>query len=735
MNQGKDVLGISVGSRNTVIGTYKNGVFKIILSDTSSRTIPTVISFNDKERNFGDIAFNQNRANFKSTIVYPNRWLGIKYNNSLKEEEEKYANLSPVKNLIDDSLGFKIDIKGEKIFHLPEVIMGSFFNKIKNVWLKQNIYTDQIVISIPDYCTVQERQAMLDSIYISGLNCLAILNESSAISINYAFQKLRELDVYNKRIVGFIDLGHSQLTIFFAEFTTKTINILAVCSERFCGARDLDYLIAEKISYEFQKKTGIDLLDNPKAKISLINTINKIRKTLTVNKEGTISIDEIVKGEDLFYNLTRENMENIITPVLQKFENLCKMSLKKLEKLGIYLKNLHSIEMVGDTLRTPCFLKIINNVFQKDLSKTLIPDECIPRGCALFAMMNSPYYNLQNFLIHHYNPYPIIMEYPDINDGKIFNNYINIFEEGENIPNIKKVSLKRKELEIMNDIQIKIMYKDIQELNYFKDKLIQEYIIHFPPGNYSEAELEFELNINCIPKLTKVTFINKNYNQIMNNNGNIKFELINQNFGIHKEYLDIYHNEEMGRDEKDLIMKDIIAYKNSIEEYIYKMRENINSDKLKEHFSQKEKDDLILEMDNLMEWLYSNDEGLYNINTLEEKSKKMKNLGDLFFSRLNGWEDIKQLLGKMETLLFEKLADFTSMEDEIKNGNKSELTLNDINKIKEYIQKEFNNYEGKMYEIEIADKSKVPKMTVNDIQNMIDSFNNNIEKMKNKINI
>ena len=73
MDQGQDVLGISVGSRNTVIGTYKNGVFKIILSDTSARTIPTVISFNDKERNFGDIAFNQNRANFKSKIIYPNR--------------------------------------------------------------------------------------------------------------------------------------------------------------------------------------------------------------------------------------------------------------------------------------------------------------------------------------------------------------------------------------------------------------------------------------------------------------------------------------------------------------------------------------------------------------------------------------------------------------------------------------------------------------------------------------
>ena len=734
MNQMQDVLGISVGSRNTVIGTYKNGVFKIILSDTSARTIPTVISFNDKERNFGDIAFNQNRANFKSTIIYPNRWLGIKYNNTLKEEEEKYANLSPVKSLIDDSLGFKINIKGEKIFHSPEVIMGSFFNKIKNIWLKQNIYTDQIVVSIPDFCTVQERQSMLDSIYISGLNCLAILNESSAISINYAFQKLKELDAKNKRIVGFIDLGHSQLTIFFAEFTTKTINILAVCSERFCGARDLDYLIAEKISYEFQKKTGIDILDNPKAKISLINTVNKIRKTLTVNKEGTISIDEIVKGEDLVYNLTRENMETMVAPVLEKFENLCKASLKKLEKKKVFLKNIHSIEMVGDTLRTPCFQNIINKVFQKDLSKTLIPDECIPRGCALFAMMNSYYFNIQQFFINHYNPYPIIMEFPDINNGKIFNNYANIFDEGENVPNIKKIYLKRKQLQMMNDINVKIIYRDIPELNDFKDKLIQEYIIHFPPGDNSDSELEFELNINCIPKLNKVILINNN-NQIINNNGNIKFELVKQNFGLHKEYLDIYQNEEMGRDENDLIMKEVIAYKNSLEEYIYKMREQINSDKLKEFVSQKEKDDLILEMDELMKWLYSNDEGLYNINTLEEKSKKMKNLGDLFFSRLNGWEDIKQLLSKMETLLFEKLADFTTMEEEIKNGKISELTLDDINKIKEYIQQEFNNFEGKMYLIDVADKSKPPKMTVNEIQNMIDTFNNNIEKMKNKINI
>ena len=716
-----DVLGISIGSKNTVITTYNKGVFQVVLSDTSSRTIPTVISYNDKERCFGDIAFNRNRVNFKSTIIYPNRWLGIKYNNTLKEEEAKYANVPPVKNLIDDNLGFNIGIKGQKIFHQPEVIMGSFFNKIKNIWLNQNIYSDNIVISIPDYCTVYEREAMLNSIQISGLNCYSLLNESSAISINYAFQKLKELTNI-PRIVCFIDFGHSQLTIFYAEFTIKNIKVLSVSSERFCGARDMDYLIAEKISEDFLKNNGVDLLDLPKAKISLMNEINKKRKTLTVNKEGTISIDEITKGKDLVYNLTRENMEAIISPILKKFENLCQESLNKLAKLGYSINNLHSIEMVGDTLRTPCIEKLIKNIYKKDLSKTLIPDECIAKGCALFAMMNSyNNYQIQNFFIKHYNPYSIILEYPGIINGQITNAYLNVFEEGDNIPYIKKCVIKRKNSNIGNDIAIKLMYKNTKELESFQDKLIQEYVIHIPPNNFNDVELEYELNRNCIPKLIKVTILNEN----------IKFELRKQNFGLTREFIEILQNEEINRDENDLLMKEVITFKNSLEEYIYKTRDKINLNELEGNFSQKVKEDLLKEMEEVMQWLYSNDEDLYNIHKLEEKSKKMKNLGDLFYIRLNGWDKLKQELTKMEKLLYEKLSEFATIEDEIKRGEKKGMTLEQINKINEYIQKEFNNYEAKMYEIDVSDKTKKPKITVIDVQNMVNTFSNNIERMKN----
>ena len=272
----------------------------------------------------------------------------------------------------------------------------------------------------------------------------------------------------------------------------------------------------------------------------------------------------------------------------------------------------------------------------------------------------------------------------------------------------------------MNDIKIRFMYPNIKELEPFNDKLIQEYMLHIPPNNNNDIELEYELNINCIPKLIKVTIVNEK----------IKFDLIKQNFGISQEKLGNFQNEEIGRDENDLIMKEVIAYKNDLEDYIYKLRDKINSEKAKVLFNDKEKENLVEEMDKVMQWLYSNDEDLYNIHKLEEKSKNMKQLGDIFLSKLYDWDGIKQNLTKMETLLYEKLAYFASMEEQIKRGEKKDMTIETINKINEYIQKEFNNFEAKMYEIDIADKTKEPKINVNDIENMLNIFNDNINKME-----
>ena len=536
----RDIIGISIGSKNTVLGTYKTGTFQVVLSETSSRTIPTVISYNDRERNFGELSFNKNRANYKNTIIYPNRWLGIQNNYSFYKEELKYANIPPK---IDNNnlLSFNINFKGKKELYTPECLMGLFFDKIKNVWLNQNINTNNIVVSIPDYSTVQERQAMLESILIGGLNCISLLNESSAIALAYGFQKLKEFNDNNPRLVAFIDLGHSQSTIFFAEFTKKLVKVVSVTSERFCGAREFDYLVAENIGYEFQKRYGNDPLDSPKAKISLINNINKMRKTLTVNKDVTINVDSIMDGHDISYNLTRDNFEKIVSPILKKFENLCQKSIQKAINMKVNIKNLYSVEMVGDTLRTPIISSIIKKIFNRELSKTLVPDECIARGCALFAMMNSPYYAIKNFAFQHYNPYYIILEYPGINqNAKEILMYINLFFEGGNIPSRESIIINRKQLPIKNKINVKILYSNNPDLDFLPNKLISSYNIFLPIEKKTDWSLNliFTLDINCIPQLTnaiiKESFlekvpINPQINNDVDNNDLNKSKNINNN--------------------------------------------------------------------------------------------------------------------------------------------------------------------------------------------------------------
>ena len=720
----KEIIGINVGSRNTIIGTYEKGRFKIIPSGTSSRTIPTVISFSGLERTFGETALNKNRANYKSTIIYPNRWFGMKKNYPFFEYEAKFANISPIQNPLysGNLIGFNINIEGNKIFYLPEEIMGAFFSKIKSIWLNNNINTNNIVISIPDYSTVQERKAMLDSLYISGLDCIALLNESSAISINYAFQKMKEFE-NNKRTVAFIDLGHSQLTIFYAEFTKESINILSVTSERFCGARDLDYLIAEKLSYEFQKKYGIDLLDSPKAKISLMNAVNKARKNLTVNKDETISIDEIIKGKDLVDNLTRENMEQIIQPIISKFENICKNSIIKAEKVGVNINNLYSVEMVGDTLRTPCITQIIKNIYKKDLSKTLIPDECISRGCCLFAMMNSPHYLTQNFSIRHYNPYPIFLEC----QGKD----VKVFSEGDKYPSTKMVKIPGDVFDFSRqEIYIRIVYQNIPELNYLKDKVIQEYKIILPyPNNIkiTKIELLYDLDINCLPKLFKATMYNS-FNNVMN----LNFELIKENFGLSKDSLDYLKFQEIERDKKDLIIKESITYKNSLEEYIYNTRDKMDKKgQFEGYYTPQEKEKLIDEMDKLMKWLYSDDKDIYNIIKLEQNSLPMKSISEPIYSRYNEWKQLNEQYNIMKQLITEKTSYYTSLEDKIKKGEVTDININSdkISKIQQIIQQEFNNLEVIIYQTDKEQKIKMPSIKSNDVQNLINEFNKKIENI------
>ena len=511
----KQLIGISIGTQGSVIGTLKEKIVDVILSETSNREVPTVVAYGDRERTFGDAALATAKSNFKRTVISPNRWLGLQRDWPFIEEEAKYANIKPTFDKFN-KVGFEIMYKGKKEIYSAESLMGLFFQKLKKNWEREGIDTKEVVVSIPDYCTVHERKAMLEALEIADLTCTALINESSAIALAYGLLRLSQFDDSKQRLVGFVDMGQAKTTIFFGTFTKKMMKVVSVSSERFCGAREFDYLIAEHVCKDFEAKYGQNPMKNQKCKLRLLDVVAKVRKMLTVNKEATISVDSLMDGEDLVYHLTKDEFEKLIQPVMDKFKNLCSQALEKLKaETKLSLADLHSVEMVGDAVRTPIVQSIIKDVFGKEMSKTLIPDECISRGCALYAAMNSPFFTIMNFSFEHYNPYTIILEYPYLKNGEVLTRQHEIIKKGENIPGKKSIKFNEKQTPKAEVLSMKLLYSD-KDIEWLPNKLLKAYNIEMPKniGETFTFALQFLLDLNCLPSISRASIDETYYEEV-----------------------------------------------------------------------------------------------------------------------------------------------------------------------------------------------------------------------------
>ena len=820
----KDIIGISIGSKNTVIGTYKKGIFEVVLSETSARCMPTVVSYHDHERNIAELSMHTNRTNFKRTVVYPNRWLGIQKDWPFRAEEAKHAYVKPVEDKTG-KLGFNIDYKGKKEIYTPESLMGLFFSKLKKVWARENIKTNDVVVSVPDYYTAHERKAMLEAVGIGGLNCTALLNESSAITFAYGFQKLKEFDDEKKRVVAFVDLGHSSATIFFSEFTKKLVNVVSVTAERFCGAREFDYLIAQKLADDFEKKFGCNPMEAPKTKIRLVDTITKVRKSLTVNKEITISVESLMDGEDLVYNLSRDEFEEIIKPVVEKFENLCKKALEKATKeANIKLENLYGIEMVGDTVRTPAIQNVIKKIFGKEVSKTLVPDECIARGCALYAMMNSPYYTIQNFNFRHYNPYSIEIEYPFLKDGKEIVKKMVIIKKGDDVPASKNITFTNKQLPDKELIPLKFYYAEDPELSWLPNRLLNSYNIHLKKKKEKDWKfsIKYVLDIDCVPKLEEAKLTENKTEMVpvvttpkvkeeekkndekkpedkkpeekkaddkkpedkkpkektpedkkpKDNKKEVKkdekkeekkdtkkdekkdskkeekkeekkpemkevkreieskldIDITEILFGTPKGILEKYQNKEKSQSNEDQIFHEASHLKNSLEQYIYDTREKLGT-QLQGFYTDKEKTDLTKYMDELMAFLYQEDESIYDKQTLLKNSKNMKDLGDAIYKRCNDWNKLISNYSIFESEVNDLTTQVKNEEEKLNKKQYVYVTAEDVEKIHGLINDAIANAKKKHDLTDKAPKINYPPVMPDEVDMLTKNLKENVKKI------
>ena len=202
----------------------------------------------------------------------------------------------------------------------PEQIMGFYLKKVKTYFEKAGMTSNDIVISVPNYASNAERQAYLDAADIAGIKCIRLINEGTALALTYGFFRKGDLDLDIPRTVAFVDFGHSKLTVTFASFVKGKMKILGTHSSRKMGARRIDYQLFDMLSAEFEKKHGCDPRESPRCRLRLLDSIEKMRKLLTGNREADVHCEALMEDEDLHRHFKREEFEDLIKPFVDEFK-------------------------------------------------------------------------------------------------------------------------------------------------------------------------------------------------------------------------------------------------------------------------------------------------------------------------------------------------------------------------------------------------------------------------------
>ena len=393
-------IGVDLGSLTTLLAAVKSGGVEVLTNDLGNRFTPTIVGLGEKERFLGEAGLSKMSANFRNTVLMAPRLLGISPEYEHLDEEMKWQTCKLVP--VDGKLKFEVRYKGEVKQFTAEQVLAMHFTLVKQLCAKAGVGMSDVVISVPSYFTEVERRALLDAAAIADIKCVKLMNDTTASALTYGLFRQREL-TEEPRNVAIVDMGHSKLSVAVVAFTKDKLQILSRAYDRHLGGRDFDWMLMEHFATEFKSKRRPDPLQNPKSRLKLANACEKLRKVLSANADAHINVECLVEDYDLTGVMTREGLETLCAPLLDRVQAVCRRAL---QESG--LETLHSVEIVGGGTRMPYVQARLAQAFGLDsVSKTMNAEESVARGCSVQAAMLSAFFKVKDYGIGDRTLYPI----------------------------------------------------------------------------------------------------------------------------------------------------------------------------------------------------------------------------------------------------------------------------------------------------------------------------------------
>ena len=370
------VVGIDLGTTNSCVAVMEGGKPTVIANAEGFRTTPSVVAFAKNGDNLvGQIAKRQAVMNPENTFYSVKRFIGRRFEEITNEATEvSYKVLSSGGNV-------KVDSPGAGKQFAPEEISAKVLRKLvedASKYLGETV--TQAVITVPAYFNDSQRQATKDAGKIAGIDVLRIINEPTAASLAYGFDKKS-----NETILVF-DLGGGTFDVSVLEVGDGVFEVLSTSGDTHLGGDDFDKKIVDFLAEQFKKDEGIDLRKDKQALQRLTEAAEKAKIELSSVSQAEINLPFITATQEgpkhLDTTLTRAKFEELCSDLIDRCRIPVEDALKgaKLNKT-----NIDEVVLVGGSTRIPAVQDVVKRVLGKDPNQTVNPDEVVAVGAAIQA--------------------------------------------------------------------------------------------------------------------------------------------------------------------------------------------------------------------------------------------------------------------------------------------------------------------------------------------------------------
>ena len=368
------IIGIDLGTTNSCVYVMEGKDPKCITNPNGGRTTPSVVAFTDKERLVGDAAKRQAVTNSSRTVFAVKRLMGRMANSPEVEHWKQHA---PYKIVAGANGAAVVEIDGHQ--YTPQEVSATILSKLKadaEAYLGEPV--TEAVITVPAYFNDAQRQATKDAGQIAGLDVKRIINEPTAASLAYGFDKKA-----NEKIVVF-DLGGGTFDVSILEVGDNVVEVRASNGDTFLGGEDFDQRVINYLVEEFKKEQGIDLAKDSMALQRLKDAAEAAKKELSTSMESEINLPFITADQTgpkhMLIKLSRAKLEQLVSDLVQKTLEPCR---KALADAGLKPSDIDEVLLVGGMTRMPLVQKTVADFFGKEPNRSVNPDEVVAMGAAI----------------------------------------------------------------------------------------------------------------------------------------------------------------------------------------------------------------------------------------------------------------------------------------------------------------------------------------------------------------